>query len=626
MARKKRREGDRPEEDAPELPSPREAERLLRELERRLRGEIDLETPQGRAQALVDKAYRASDPQRQARLARKALAVCPDCTDAYVLLAELSPSRKESLDLYRQGVAAGERALGPEVFERSAGHFWGVLETRPYMRARLGLAHALWNVARREEAADHLTDMLRLNPNDNQGVRYSLAGFLLLLDRDDNLARLLEQFAHDDMAAWAYTRALLAFRRHGDTPDARALLTAAQKKNRHVPPYLTGEKWPPPGEPGCYSPGHESEALVYVRGFLAGWKSTPGAVAWMRANDEERAKRKAADPRPRGPLGFIRKWVKEHLPQSGDVWEVAFRRAANWLKVGEEPVRPWLFVVRDRAGEHAVTQRVIVEPPSPAWAWDVLLEAMQRPREGQPRRPAELWAAPGPPWDELRPHLEDIGVRLRPAEALEEVEAVLADTSEMLTGKPRPGLLDMPGVRPEQVASFHEAAALYYESAPWKRVGDQMAIKVEWERSQSGPWYAVVMGQSGLTLGLALYDELKALKRLWSGDGADEDSARRAVGTSVIFGEEWTTSPADFEAAVRHGWKVARPEAYPDVFHKERGLSRRPPLAWELELVEGCLRTVPAFVARRGPDDEAREEMTVPTGAGGLKLYLSWVV
>ena len=52
--------------------------------------------------------------------------------------------------------------------------------------------------------------MLRLNPNDNQGVRYSLAGFLLLLDRDDDLARLLEQFAHDDMTAWAYTKALLA--------------------------------------------------------------------------------------------------------------------------------------------------------------------------------------------------------------------------------------------------------------------------------------------------------------------------------------------------------------------------------------------------------------------------------
>jgi hypothetical protein len=35
--------------------------------------------------------------------------------------------------------------------------------------------------------------MLRLNPGDNQGVRYTLAGFPLFLDRDDDLARLLQQ-------------------------------------------------------------------------------------------------------------------------------------------------------------------------------------------------------------------------------------------------------------------------------------------------------------------------------------------------------------------------------------------------------------------------------------------------
>src|SRR5438105_1776672 len=46
----------------------------------------------------------------------------------------------------------------------------------------------------------------------------------------------------------------------------------------------------------------------------------------------------------------------------------------------------------------------------------------------------------------------------------------------------------------------------------------------------------------------------------------------------------------DLEAATKHGWQVAGPDAYPGIFHKERGLSLRPPLAWELELVAGCLR------------------------------------
>src|SRR6185312_821671 len=127
-----------------------------------------------------------------------------------VLLAEHARRRKETLRRYEQGVAAGERALGTHAFQRDVGHFWGILETRPYMRARLGLAHSLWTTGRRDEAVRHLQDMLRLNPNDNQGIRYTLAGFLLFLDRDDELAKLLAQYPDEGSATWAYTHALVA--------------------------------------------------------------------------------------------------------------------------------------------------------------------------------------------------------------------------------------------------------------------------------------------------------------------------------------------------------------------------------------------------------------------------------
>ena len=62
----------------------------------------------------------------------------------------------------------------------------------------------LWTAGRREEAVAHLQDMLRLNPGDNQGVRYTLAGFLLFLDRDDDLEHLLRQYPDEATAAWAY--------------------------------------------------------------------------------------------------------------------------------------------------------------------------------------------------------------------------------------------------------------------------------------------------------------------------------------------------------------------------------------------------------------------------------------
>jgi hypothetical protein len=98
----------------------------------------------------------------------------------------------------------------------------------------------------------------------------------------------------------------------------------------------------------------------------------------------------------------------------------------------------------------------------------------------------------------------------------------------------------------------------------------------------------------------------------------DEDNARQSVTTTVTFGEEWGIPVADLEAAKKYGWPVARADSYPEVFHKERGLSLRPPLARELELMQGCLRAVPESVARRKQDDPAKEEITVPVASGEL--------
>jgi hypothetical protein len=54
------------------------------------------------------------------------------CADAYVLLAqEEADTVKRALELYQQGVSAGEKALGADYFQENTGYFRGLLETRP---------------------------------------------------------------------------------------------------------------------------------------------------------------------------------------------------------------------------------------------------------------------------------------------------------------------------------------------------------------------------------------------------------------------------------------------------------------------------------------------------------------
>ena len=240
-------------------------------------------TPLEKAQDLIYQAFEVRG-RRQLLLARQALEICPDCTDAYVLQAERTADRKKAHDLYLEGVRAGERVLGEDFFQQKAGHFWGILETRPYMRARLGLAQCLEARKEYQQAAEHYYEMLRLNPNDNQGVRHLMLPCLLNLNQDEQIETLLKKNKDDKfLAIWSYTRALVSFRLRGDNDASRKHLKHAGKVNPLVIPYLLGEEDLPPILPDSYESGSMEEAVICAEELMDVWCDTPGALEWLEA-------------------------------------------------------------------------------------------------------------------------------------------------------------------------------------------------------------------------------------------------------------------------------------------------------------------------------------------------------
>jgi tetratricopeptide (TPR) repeat protein len=235
-----------------------------------------------KAQDIMYDAWEAAGSQR-IKLARKALSVSEDCADAYVLLAEeAARSLEEATRFYEQGVQAGERALGPDAFEEDVGHFWGLLETRPYMRARAGLGQCLWMLGKHQEAIDHFWDLLRLNPNDNQGLRDALINWLLETGDNEGAQKLLDQYAEDGMATWLYSRALLLFWQEGASEKATAHLQEALSHNPHVPAYLLGKKRLPKRLPDYMGFGDANEAIHYAAGAIPIWQKEREALAWLR--------------------------------------------------------------------------------------------------------------------------------------------------------------------------------------------------------------------------------------------------------------------------------------------------------------------------------------------------------
>jgi tetratricopeptide (TPR) repeat protein len=235
-----------------------------------------------KAQDLMYQAWDENDPAQRLVLAHRALALSPDCADAYVLLAEEEADTiGRAQALYLQGVEAGERALGKRFFAANTGDFWALLQTRPYMRALEGLAGTLWRLGRREEALAHYRQMLRLNPGDNQGMRYLLLELLFELERMDEVQALLREYKDETLADFGYARALVEFQRRGPSAAAVRLLRKALRQNPHVPAYLTRQKRVPGHLPDRIDLGGEREAAAYAAHFLVFWRRTPGAVDWL---------------------------------------------------------------------------------------------------------------------------------------------------------------------------------------------------------------------------------------------------------------------------------------------------------------------------------------------------------
>jgi tetratricopeptide (TPR) repeat protein len=274
------------------------------------------QSPLQEAQELIYQAWETRSKVERVKLAHQALQVSPDCADAYVLLAEEGTRNvKEALEFYQAGVEAGERALGAKTFTEDAGCFWGILETRPYMRARAGLAQCLWELGKHEEAIGHYRDMLRLNPGDNQGIRYLLAACLLEIGEVDALQELLGQY-EDPTAAWLYTGALVAFLQQGDSPESRQRLLEALEQNRYVAPYLLGEKRLPKRLPEYMGFGDKDEAIIYTAEFGLGWLKARGAITWLESVYRSRQMVRRAKSKPLGvPEAFLHAFESEDKTQ-----------------------------------------------------------------------------------------------------------------------------------------------------------------------------------------------------------------------------------------------------------------------------------------------------------------------
>lgn len=234
-----------------------------------------------KAQELLYDAYESTGNKR-IELAKKALKLYPNSPDAYNILAELELNEVKEEKLLLKAIEVGEKELGKKFIEENKGYFWGIVSTRPYMRAKYNYAVFLHETDRLEEAIHQYEELLQLNPNDNQGVRYEL--FIAYVEQGllKKAEALLKKFDETMTANATYNLVLIEFLLNGATKKAKQLLQKAKQQNPFVPDYLLGKKSIPMFLPKHYQLGSEEEAIIYADNHWNLWAGNPKLLDFLK--------------------------------------------------------------------------------------------------------------------------------------------------------------------------------------------------------------------------------------------------------------------------------------------------------------------------------------------------------
>jgi hypothetical protein len=275
------------------------------------------------------------------------------------------------------------------------------------------------------------------------------------------------------------------------------------------------------------------------------------------------------------------------LPASREVWEADVVTLDD-LELEGEPLPFELrvtLVVEDAAGVIVGTQMQPSADDAEAIA-STVLEAMTEPLVGDPRRPAAVRIRRSRLAPAVAARLP-AGVDVELADTLPCVAAAMAEVVETILGPDGPEPEPLPRAAMKE---FFDAAATFYEAAPWAAIGGDVVLEVT--VGDRPAVYGTVLSEevAGMT-GIALHESLASLRALHAHEPA-------AAAMSVLFFMPDSSVPALLvEERRRHRWRVAGPAAFPALTRLDaEGMEVEPDEA-ELRRVGAVLRAVALVVS-----------------------------
>ncbi|OEU13123.1 hypothetical protein FRACYDRAFT_242548 [Fragilariopsis cylindrus CCMP1102] len=222
----------------------------------------------------------------------EALAIFPFSVEALnywasLYVSEISPPDLHKAEKTYEMALTASRLMWPDMVQQSSID-WGHTEHRPFLRAQCGLARVQCSLGKVADAIEKFRFILKVNPNDNQGVKQLLFNALIQIG-DYKLAEEIAE-KHSEgrksrQASFRYGFVIIDFLRFKlgvcSEPDLQDTLVQALMCNNYPPCLLLGDI-PLPRKPDSYSSGGMEEAVCLVNDNKSSWERTPGLLEWLR--------------------------------------------------------------------------------------------------------------------------------------------------------------------------------------------------------------------------------------------------------------------------------------------------------------------------------------------------------
>lgn len=180
------------------------------------------------------------DEEKARRYFSQSIEIDSTYADGHNRLADIAMrqgKRRRARSLYRKAKELAEA----DIKDIPEGQFWAVVPSRPYMRALYGLGIVSWQQDKNEQALSVFKHMLKLDPDDNQRVRYFMGPIYHKLGDLKEAAKWYRRNEDDALNLFNYGWILI---RQAKLERAARILVCAIFANPYIAPMLLRETLP----------------------------------------------------------------------------------------------------------------------------------------------------------------------------------------------------------------------------------------------------------------------------------------------------------------------------------------------------------------------------------------------